>query len=138
MAIMSQIAETAGFAEMPEHVTSVDLESGHRVINHLIEVLQRKFKEDTQYLRPMMSPQANIIFALDRDAAESMVEYMTLQLKETGLEENEFRFVRKANGQEEVLQRLRLEFPNGVNAHIIRKLMIAADRLERTLPAYTA
>ncbi len=139
MAIMSHMAETAGFANMANDYTSVDLESGHKVINHLIEVLQRRFKEDTNYLRPLMSPQANIIFALDHAAADSMVMYMTSKMKEIcGFEEGEFRFVRKRSGQDEVLQRLRLEFPNGVNAHVIRKLLIATDQLERTLPNYTA
>jgi exosome complex RNA-binding protein Rrp4 len=139
MAILSHIADGGIFTDASDCMMDVDLESGHKVLNMLVEVLQRNFKHDTHYARPLMSPQGNILFALDRDVAESMMAYMTLKLKEIGgFEEGEFRFVRKSASHEEVLQRLRLEFPSGVNAHIIRKLLIATDRLERILPAYTA
>jgi hypothetical protein len=133
---MSPTAGNAVFAGAAGGPVDIDLESSHKVINTLIEVLQRNFKDDTDYKRPLMSPQANIIFALDRDVAESMVVYMSSKLKEMGgFEEGEFRFTRKCGANGEVLQRLRLEFPDGVNANVIRKLLIVTDRLERILPA---
>ena len=48
-------------------VMDVDLESCHKVINTLMEALQQNFKRDTNYERPLMSPQSNIVFALDHD-----------------------------------------------------------------------
>ena len=61
-----------------------------------------------------------------------MKTYMSLKLKETGgFEEGEFRFTHKSGSNGEVLQRLRLEFPDGVNANVIRKLIAATGMLER-------
>jgi len=115
----------------------IELDNYHTVINTLVVVLQRHFKEDTNYLRPLMPPQANMLFMLDREAAQDMAEYMTTKLKEAGdFREGEFCFTRKSGPNGEVLQRLRLDFPDGVSAGVIRKMLIAIDKLERILPAY--
>ncbi len=137
MSIMMHTAGSGVSASVSSGSMDIDLESSHRVINTLMEVLQRNFKQDTQYERPLMSPQANIIFALDKEAAERMMIYMSAKLGEMGgFTEGEFRFTRKSGANGEILQRLRLEFPDGVNANVIRKLLIATDRLERVLPGY--
>jgi hypothetical protein len=112
---------------------SIDLESCHKVIKTLMELLQNNFKRDTNYERPLMCPQANIIFALDGEIAERMATYMSLKLKEIGeFEESEFCFTHKTGANGEVLRRLRLEFPDGVNAKVIRKLLLATERLEKS------
>jgi hypothetical protein len=113
----------------------IDLESCHKVINALMEVLQQNFKRDTNYERPLMSPQSNIIFALDEDVALRMMDYMSLKLREMGgFDDSEFCFTHKTGTNGEVLQRLRLEFPDGVNAKVIRKLLAATDMLEKAEP----
>lgn len=113
----------------------IDLESCHKVINTLMQVLQESFKRDTNYERPLMCPQSNIIFALDKEVAMRMKHYMSEKLKEIGdFDESDFRFTHKSGTNGEVLQRLRLEFPDGVNANVIRKLLIVTDRLERIEP----
>lgn len=134
---MTNHMETAVSAASASPYLDVDLESSHRVINGFMEALQRNFKEETRYSRPLMSPRGNIIFALDQDVAESMITYMCAKIADVGgFENSEFRFTRKCGANGEMLQRLRLEFPDGVNANVIRKLLIATDKLERVLPGY--
>ncbi len=113
----------------------IDFDSSHRVINALVDVLQGSFKEETHYARPLMSPQANILFALDRDSANSMINYMSSKLQEVGgFAAEEFRFTCRSSSDGAGLQRLRLEFTKGVTSEIIRKMIIATDELEKKLP----
>ena len=117
----------------------LDLDASHSVLGGVMDVLLRNFKEDTNYRRPLMSPQANVVFALDKQAAKEMADYMSDKLCEVaGFTREEFRFVCKSGMNGEVLQRLRLEFSDGVNLKVIRKMLIAKDKLSRTLPPVTA
>jgi len=122
------------FASFSDGETEINLESGHKIISTLLEVLQENFKNDTQYERPLMPPQANILFVLDKASARSMETYMTSRLKEAGgFADGEFRFTCKS-GSGEILQRLRLEFIDGVNADTMHRLIVATDRLKKMLP----
>lgn len=135
MTTMTHNAEANSFSGSDGALPTIDLECCHKVINRMVEVLQRKFKEDTHFTHPLMPPQANIIFALGKEVAESMINYMTATLQEMGgFEEGEFRFTCRSGANGETLQRVRLEFPDGVNSQVIRKLLVATDRLERILP----
>jgi hypothetical protein len=131
---MTQMPKNSAGASAAAVVMDIDLESTHRFITALVTALQRNFKADTNYLRPLMPPQANIIFVLDKEAADHMVIYMSAKLKEAGgFEDREFRFTLKSGANGEVLQRLRLEFPDGVTTHIIRKMLVATDRLDQCI-----
>ena len=117
-------------------VVNLDLDSSHTIISEAMDVLQRNFKEDTAYRRPLMSPQANVVFALDKEAANKMADYMSDKLCDVaGFGRNEFRFVRKSGANGEILQRIRLEFMDGVNAAILRKMMIVKDKMGDVLSA---
>jgi hypothetical protein len=112
----------------------IDFDAGHKVIGALVDTLQNNFREDTHYKRPLMPPQANIIFVLDGDVAENMIAYMSGKLKDVGgFTEDEFRFTRKPSMIAGGLQRVRLEFITGVNSAIIRKVIVATDRLAKAL-----
>jgi hypothetical protein len=108
----------------------VDFDSSHRIIGALVDMLQNNFREDMRYKRPLMPPQANIIFALDGDVADNMIVYMSGKLREIGgFTEDEFHFTRKSSAGTGELQRLRLEFTTGVTAEIMRRIMMATDKL---------
>lgn len=113
---------------------SVDLESSHQVMNTLVEVLQQAFKVETNYARPLMPAQANIIFVLDKETAQAMIAHMTTKLVAMKcFEEGEFRFTHKIGIPSEALQRIRLEFPEGLNATVIHKILRAIEILEKGL-----
>jgi hypothetical protein len=117
----------------------IDLDSSHKVLNMVLEALQHGFKKDKAYERPLISPQANILFALDKETATSMATYMSTKLMQVGnFVQGDFRFTHKSGSNGEALQRLRLEFPEGLNAHIIRKLLFAIEQLKTMYPAYQA
>ncbi len=112
----------------------IDFDASHKVINEFTQALQYNFKEDTQYKHALITPQVNILFAFDREAADNMIGYMSDKLMRlAGFGEHEFRFICRSNGDGEGLQRIRLEFTKGVTSEVIYKITIATDELKKYL-----
>jgi hypothetical protein len=133
----------ATFAVFGSPVPGADFEFGfdnaHKVIGTFVEALQSCFKYDTHYDRPLIQPQANIVFCLDDDVARKMTTYMCTKIQEVGFGSDEFRFSCKSGSNGEVVKRLRLEFPEGVSLQTIWKLTRATGILQQHLshsPAY--
>jgi hypothetical protein len=112
----------------------IDFDASHRVIGALVDILQNNFREDTNYKRPLMPPQANILFALDKEVAEQMIAYMSEKMKDIGqFKESDFKFTRKSNHDVSGLHRVRLEFVNGVTTEIINKVIVMTDTMAKKL-----
>jgi len=111
----------------------IDFNNSHNVINALTSQLQQNFKTDTHYKHALMTPHANIVYALDRDSADHMIGYMSAQMRQVaGFQEDEFHFTCRAANDGACLQRIRLEFTSGVTAIVLCRIISALEVLKHS------
>lgn len=109
------------------HKSPLAFERTHSVICGLMQALQDCFQHDTLYDRPLIPPQHNVAYAVDFEIAQSMADYMAQALVDkVGLTPGEFRIVHKGDMG---LQRLRLEFTQGMTGSMISRLEAATRQL---------
>ncbi len=103
----------------------------YALMTAVMALLQRHFKEETDYSRPLLPPQANILFTVDDQVACRMVDYISQKLVAIGgFKADEFRFTHKSSLDGSGLQRLRLEFQAGVTTETVRRIEKLKQALE--------
>ena len=125
-------SQTLARGVQPIPPTDIDLDCSQQLLTAFMDSLQRHFKKDTCYNRPLISPQVNTLFALDSEVAANMAEYMAMKLTMCcGFREDEFRITHRQGTEEERLQRLRLDFSDGITFETIRRISNALTVLEK-------
>lgn len=110
------------------------MDSCFQVMAAFMDALQRNYKQDMNYARPLIPPQANMMYVLDEQVAHSMASYMAGLIGECReLEGCDIRFSTRHPNQDSGLCRLRMEFVDGMSFDVLRKLFEATRRLDGRL-----
>jgi hypothetical protein len=114
----------------------VEFDTCHHVISALMNVLQYHFKHDTRSAPPIITAQGNLLFIPDPATAEMMTQYISVKLCAImGFSEDDFRFVPRSEPAESGVQRLRLEFVNGIDGTVLKRMSDATLSLEKDMSA---